>query len=361
MFSPLRFVKFKDPFSYQTSVRSRFERDTFSHNIFSLSFGKHVAAYKCYVEAQDYLSKKSQDTKILLRALRHLPRLKGVTVVFRNGIIGAREIMSAFGLLNGNEVTLDSEYTLPILIEALSESGRKLDTFKLVSDERNSVELFCMSRSMFNSIHEPRFKYVSEPQTNVTAKALWNAFHSDDVAIRLKLISLMDGLREFDMHNLDIDSNDFIGCLYLTSALEPLVGFSRRLEELSICPYVTGTLRGNTQFLHLSSILHESICTSNLKYLRLEYVESPESLLVELFTQNSRSLGLVELEYVRITGSGKWSELFRKARNADFKVLYTFLLLDCGEAQGLVPATVQAQKYLKRITDKCPIAEYGGN
>ena len=122
MFSPLRFVKWKDPFTYQTSVRSRFERDTFSHNTFSLSFGKHVAAYKGYVEAQDYLSKKSQDTKILIRALRHLPRLKNVTVVFQNSIIGAREIMSAFGLLNGNEVTLDSEYTLPVLIEALGES-----------------------------------------------------------------------------------------------------------------------------------------------------------------------------------------------------------------------------------------------
>lgn len=357
MFSPLRFIKWKDPFSYQSSVRSRFERDTFSHNVFSLSFGKHVAAYKGYVEAQDYLSKKSQDTKILLRALRHLPRLKNVTVVFKNEIIGAHEIMSAFGLLNGNEVTLDSEYTLPVLIEALSESERKLDKFNLVSDESTSFELFCMSRRTFNDSHEPRFKYISEPPTNVTAKAFWNAFHGDNGTIRQKVITLMSRLREFNMIGLKIDSNDVIAFHQWSNALEPIVAFSSRLEELSICPNVSGTLGGNGQRLHLSSILHESIYLRRLQYLTLEHVESPESLLVELFTKCSCSLVHVALLYVRITSSGSWSDIFRKARNAEFKVLHDFVLLHCGEAKDVV----RAQRYLKRITDKDPIVECNEN
>ena len=353
MFSPLRFRKWKDPSSYQNSVRSRFERDTFSHNVFSLSFGKHVAAYKGYVEAQDYLSKNSQDTKILLRALRLLPRLKNVTIVFKNEIIGAREIMSAFGLLDGNEVTLDSEYTLPVLIEALSESDRKLEKFNLVCNGSIPLEPIGMSRIMFNYSHEPRFEYISEPPTNVTPKAIFYAFHGANGTIRQKVIHLMGRLREFNMSGLKIDRNDLIGFHQWSDALQPIVAFSSQLEELIICPSVSGTFEGNDYRLRLSSILQKPIYFGHLQHLKLEHVESSESLLVELFTNCSISLVHVALMNVHITRSGSWSDVFRKARNADFRVLYDFVLHHCGEAKGVV----RAQNYLKRITDKCPLDE----
>ena len=361
-------MKFKDPFSYQSSVRNRFERDTFSHNVFSLSFGKHVAAYKGYLEAQDYLSKKSQDTKILIRAFRHLPRLKNVTIVFKNEIIGAREIMSAFGLLNGNEITLDSEYTLPILIEALSESERKLDKFNLVSDDDGiPFELFCMSRKTFNYSHEPRFKYVSEAPKNITTQAFLNAFQGDYSRSRQKVITLMRGLREFNMTGVEIDNNDFLGFRQWSTTLEPIVAFAYRLEELDISPYLSRIPKRNDQRLYLSSILHRSISHSDLKSLTLQHAESPESLLVELFTKCSSSLVQVALFYVRITSSGSWSDVFWKARKAEFKVLENFVLVQCDEANGVVRGqneekdVVRAHNYLRRITDECPVAECNEN
>lgn len=355
MFSPLRLIKFKDPHSYQCAVQNRLERDTFSHNVFSLSFGKHVAAYRGYVEAQDYLSKKSQDTKIILRALRHLPQLKNVTVVFGNETIGAREIMSAFGLLNGNEVTFDSEYTLPVFIEALTESDRKLDTFNLVCEEIISFKLFSWSRRQFNNRHQPRFKYISDPPKEVTAKAFWNTFHGDNDKLRWKVRDLMGRLREFHMNRLKIDSNDVVGFHQCSNALDPIVAFSDRLEELTTCPYVSEF--GVNNRLHLSTILQDSICVDNLRYLKLDHVKSPASLLVELFTKNSCSLVDVTLIDVRITNKGSWSVLLRKTRSAEFKVLNDFVLLACGEANGLV----RAQNYLKRITDKDPIEECNEN
>ena len=356
MFSPLRFVKWKDPNAYQSSVRKRFERDTFSHNIFSLSFGKHVAAYKGYVEAQDYLSKKSQDTKILLRALRRLPRLNDVTVAFQNETIGAREIMSAFGLLNGDEVTFDSEYTLPVFIEALTESGRKFETFNLFNDEGSSMDLFSLSRILFNERHEPRFRYISDPPKNVTPGAFCNAFLGHRSMIRHKVTTLMGGLREFNMSGLEIDSNDLIGSHLWSDALEPIVAFSYLLEELIIAPLVSAMPGENTQRFYLSSILHGSADLRHLRHLELQYVESPEALLVKLLTRCSGSLLHVMLLYVRFTGGGSWSDVFRKARNAEFKVLCDFRLLNCGEGKGLV----RAENYLKHITDKDPIDESNG-
>lgn len=353
VFSPLRFVKFKDPFPYQSSVRNRLERDTFSHNVFSLSFGKHIAAYKSYVEAQDYLSKKSQDTKILTRALRRLPGLKNVTVVFGNGTIGAREIMSAFGLLNGNEVTLDSEYTLPVLIEALSESERQFSVFNLVSVESTSIELYCRSRRSFNDKHEPRFKYVSESPVNITATAFRNAFYGGSNEMRQKVIRLMRKLRVFTMSGLRTDRIDVIPFDRWSCSLEPIVAFASGLEELDITAKVDATPGEDHQQLHLSAILHDTSSFGRLRYLTLEHVVSPEPLLIKLFTGCSCSLVSVFLLYVRVTGGGSWSDVFRKSRNADFNTLHDFGLLHCGGAKGLVCA----QNYLKRLTSKDPIAE----
>ena len=86
-----------------------------------------------------------------------------------------------------------------------------------------------------------------------------------------------------------------------------------------------------------------------------------------MFTRNSGSLAHVALYYVRITSSGSWSDVFRKVRKAEFKVLENFVLIQCGEANGVVrgqneaKGIVRAQTYLKRITDECPVAECNEN
>lgn len=317
--------------------------------MFSLGFGKHVAAYKGYLEAQDYLSKKSQDTNILTRALRRLSRVKNVTIVFHDEVIGAREIMSAFGLLNGNELTRDAEYTLNVLIEALRESDRELDTFNLFSDDRPPLGFFSVSRSSFNYTHGPRFKYVSESPANVTVQAMWNAFQGgDDNKTRLRAIDLMRTLREFRIDGVEIDCNELFVFDRWSHSLEPIVSFAYGLEHLSIAPSVSRLVGENN--LHLSSILHDSTDFKHLRYITLKHVESPEPLLVALFTRCSRTLVGVALLYVRLSGSGSWSDVLRKSRNADFKVLDDFVLIECGGAKDVV----RAQRYLKRLTDTDP-------
>ena len=281
-----------------------------------------------------------------------MPRLKSVTVVFRNEVIGAREVMSAFGLLNGNEVTLDAQYTLSVLMEALSESDRKLDTFGLLPEECPPVELYCLSRRIFNEKHEPRFKYVSGSPAILTAKALWDAFQGDDDNTRFRAIQLMSRLREFKAIGLGIEDDTLFARELWSHSLEPIVAFASRLEELKIIPWVSGPARDSQQ-LNLSYILRGSARFSRLRYVTLERMESPEPLLVALFAGCSRTLVNVTLLHVYVSSSGSWFEVFRKLRNADFNVLYDFVLLHCGEAKGVV----RAQRYLKRITNKDPITE----
>ena len=309
------------------------------------------------MEAQDYLAKKSQDSKILTRALRRLPQLQNVTVVFKNEVIGAREIMSAFGLLNGNEVTRDAEYTLSVLVETLRESDRKLNTFNLVYDDRPSFELFCRSRTIFNDRHETRFKYVSDSPANVTAKALWNAFRGDSNDIRLRAIQLMSGLREFNTSGLEIGCCDLFALNCWSRSLEPILACAYGLEELSISPDVSRAGGGDDKRLNLSYILRGSNRFTLLRHLTLQHIGSPEPLLVTLFTGCSRTLVTVALLYVHVSSRGSWSDVLRKSRKADFNVLSNFVLLHCGEVKDVV----RAERYLKRITDKDPIAESSEN
>lgn len=358
VFSPLRFVKWDNPFPHQTAVRSRFEEDTFSHNLFSLRFGKHVAAYRGYVEAQDYLSKKSQDSKILVRALRRFTKLQHVTVIFGSEVIGAGEIMSAFGLLNGNEVTFESEYTLRVFVESLAKSEREFDVFELVNDEIYPLNLYCRFRRSYNDRHQPRFKYVSESPKIVTAKAFWNVFRGEDGKLRQKVITLMRGLRIFNLCGLQVQEKTLFGFLQWSLALEPIVAFAHKLEELRICPVVEEdpSRIGPPPRIDLLSILHDSIYFKNLKYLTLTQFESSETLLVELFQRCSLSLVEVFLSNGRITRDGNWSGLFRKARNANFRLLQRFVLY-LNETEEIL----EVQDYLKRITDKDPFAKSSEN
>ena len=302
--------------------------------------------------AQNYLSENSQDKTILVRALRRLPQLNDITVAFLNEIIGAREIMSALSLLNGNEVTLDSEYTLPVLIEALSEAKREIKNFRLIPDQGKPLERYNLSRRDFNN-NQPRFKYVSESPAMLTNKAFLNAFTND---VGTKAFILVSGLRELNISGFRIDIDNLSGLPDLNTALKCMVVSSRRLETLRIWPRIYGIVRGNLPRLQLSEILHYSINLSYLQQLELHLVEFSEPFLVGLLIQCSCSLKCVGFSNACLASNGSWSDILRQLRKVDWKVLDKFLLISCGGMQGFV----YVQDYLKRITDKEPIPEANG-
>ena len=274
-----------------------------------------------------------------------------MTVVFQNEVIGAREILSAFGLLNGNEVTLDWGHTLPVLIEALCESKRTLNTFRIISDQGDTpLELYSRSRGEFNITHESRFKYISEDPVTVSTEAFWKALGVDNDNLRLKVTTLMREVRKLDISGLKIDKNNLFGRLLLSVALQPIVAYSYRLEELILCPSVD---MGNTRRLQLSHILRNRNPFCHLRYLELHHVESPGSLLVEVLTKCSRSLIDVMLSDSRIAGTESWSDVLCQLRTAEWPVLNGFVLCDYDGTEWLV----NAQNYLKRLTHKNPIGQ----
>ena len=273
-----------------------------------------------------------------------------MTVVFNNKVIGAREIMLAFGLLSGNEVTLDAEYTLSVLIEALCESAQILDTFNLLSNDSPSFEFFYPSRRNFNDRHETRFEYISESPGNVTASALWDSLNYNSNRIPLRAVQPMSRLREFKMSGLEIGSDASDANLW-SDSLGAIVAFASGLEHLSIDPSVSEADERDNQRLALDVILHYHTPSSCLRSITLSHIESSGSLLVDLSKQCSRTLVSVVVTNVLVFDGGSWSGVLRESRNADFKVLSIFALNDCDGIKGCV----RAHHYLKRTSDQDPL------
>ncbi|MCJ1457003.1 hypothetical protein MMC28_007369 [Mycoblastus sanguinarius] len=136
IFCPLRFVEFDDESEYTKKLKDWLEYDSSSLNSHAPSYGRHLSAYKSYMEAQKYLTKHAMDVKILSRALRGLPQLESIVVDPWNDHIGSTEIHHAFGTSRlGDFLTKDGLHALPVLIQALSALERKTRYFRIGEDE----------------------------------------------------------------------------------------------------------------------------------------------------------------------------------------------------------------------------------
>ena len=274
--------------------------------------------------------------------------MRNVTVAFDDGIIGAQEIMSAFGVLNGNEITFDAEYTLPVLVRALIESKRELEVLNVCPEERPEFAYLDLSRMHLCRELETTFKYVAEPPQKVTLRALSEAFLGHDPDHRLEVINLARHLRELTLSQLDFDTTE----LYLLGGvLQPLTSQAWQLETLIIHPRGNDMPTVHDPLLHFTSLFRGSQSFRHLQLLELRLVESPASLLSDVLSKNSHSLTIVFLHHVRITRGGSWFKVLQNLRSVSFKTLCRFILLDC---EG-VKKVVAAEDYINRITSKNPI------
>lgn len=130
-------------------LKERFANYPFSLSSFDLNVGKHLVAYKGFVEAQNCLAKDSLDIETLARAFRKLPHISDIWIDPHNAVIGASEILGSLGSLEGSEVTLDGQHTLPAFILALEEAqlrplvfilGSKHPKWGLEDDEENQAK-----------------------------------------------------------------------------------------------------------------------------------------------------------------------------------------------------------------------------
>ena len=174
-------------------------------SLVALKYGQHKKAYHAALEDQKYLKIGGLEVKILARAFRGFPNLKKLTIDDFNSNIGSRQLIRDFDVFKAADLlTCNGVYTVPSLIEALSEAGVWLSDLRIGPNvEFESDAGFEMSCYMPNLFLFSDF--LSYPR-RICSKAMSTAFcdpeartHARKILYRLQTLEiseLKDGQRD---------------------------------------------------------------------------------------------------------------------------------------------------------------------
>ena len=102
-----------------------------SLNSLDLALASWHSEFHALVEAQKFMRDTKRDIKMLVRAFKKLTRLSEIDVELAERSIGTHEVFHRMGVLVGGEVEYGASITLPLLVEALTESAVRLESFKI--------------------------------------------------------------------------------------------------------------------------------------------------------------------------------------------------------------------------------------
>lgn len=324
----------------------------------ALSVGRHLAAYKSYIEEQRFLTAKDLDVKILGRAFSGFINLQELNIDFWNRRIGAVELMNALGPYNCNEIlTNDCEYTLPVVFRALSGSRAEIKTLGLgqggwqAYDPGDNPDLGDAVYAGFSLLSSPRPSSRGAEMTmltgypeRLTPQAMYKTFSSYN---KFGCKYALRGLRELAIGQTDV-RNVRQSLLDMVGSIRRLIGFALSIEtftmkEISVGSETTPTLRDVFGTHHLK----------NLRKLDLEGCDATQQHLIDFFTTHCTTVTEISLGGMRVTDSD-WSTALTRLRALSFPALESFILDYCLED---LEGAIYVEDYITHRTDKDPIIE----
>lgn len=356
IFSPLRFIDYKDDKVYRAKVQDWLEYQPSSLSSHALAIGRRMSAYRSYIEAQRYLSSEATDVKILARAFTRLPNLEILRLDWWNFAIGSLELMDAFGrFLAEDLVTCDCEYALPTLLRALSSSRTKFKVFKLGRDDgipyANGGDLSKASRARSSIVPPsraelPRFASTSNPDT-ISVDALSKTFH---ISNHNTCWGALSGLCELSIGEMIFNRSDVNNVSELSrvaAAIRMMIDLTH-VETLVIRQI---SLFHNESKLSLTDTI--PVHWKAIRVLEISWFEATLPALTGFFGYYQKSLVKVILDSVTINESG-WSTALVQLRTFDFACLEFFTLSWCDDDE----CELQVQDYIVKKTDVDPLVVY---
>ncbi|CAF9935069.1 MAG: hypothetical protein ALECFALPRED_006233 [Alectoria fallacina] len=353
IFSPLRFIDYKDDKVYRAQVQEWFEYQPYSLSSHALAIGRHMSAYRSYIEAQRYLSSKATDVKILSRAFTRLPNLETLRLAYANLAIGSLEMVDAFGRFVARDlVTFDCEYALPTLFRALFCSRTKFKIFKLGPDGDYAhggdlSEAVRVRSSLVPLSHAelPSCASTSTPD-RIIVDALSKTFLSPNVEICKGALSQ---LRELRIGKIFFCGSEVPELSRVTTAIRMMIKSAPDIETIVI--HIFGLFYEMPK-PSLTATIPESPL-GNLRVLEVSDHETKLPALTRFFRHHQESLVKVKFSGVNI-GSSDWSTALVHLRTINFACLELFTLTCCdGQEEEL-----EVQDYISKKTDEDPLVVF---
>lgn len=287
--SPLRFID-QDESVYQSKARSHLANQAESPTHEFLTLGKHMAAYRNYIGAQRLLNADSMDTRILGRAFTAFGRLGAISVDFYNNI-GWVQLTSAFGKFSAKDmISCDTEYVLPVLLQALCASGTKLRAIQLGGHG--------YSMGHASRVHS----LVGSSISQTFAMALVHAFKETDVPnyaqafCELRELEIKGILCEYDYDTPRTKATEIL----LDAAIHRLIASAPLLENIDL----NGAYIGGTEGRNVSCMFsyYHGLALERLRILRLKYFNGSAKVIQDFFRLYASKLEEVHLVGVRARG-----------------------------------------------------------
>lgn len=347
VFSPLSFVDWKAPTMMdQDLIITREDQLSASHSPSPLKYGRHLPAYRNFIELQRYLSHEARDFQILMRAFRKLQRLSEIDIEYRNEFIGAEEIVKAFGFSTSYEITLEGNHSFGVLIRALVESQAKIQVFQLGFgwDARGPEA----KRTQSSLLETGRLRLCCDWQLPVlmTARSFSRGTEGlkKDCFADLRIFRYERAHSERGYNRETAQEN--------ADALGRLFQSSRALESVSVGPLVESNWSRRSMPLleHLFRSRYQTI-----SFLELDYVKASEKHFVRFFDNVSSTIVTVKLYHFFFGGNGQWSngsDVLRQLRQFRFPLLQLFCL-GTGYYNG--SAGKHVEEYIKGLSDVNPL------
>ena len=353
IFSPLRFIEYKDDKVYRAKVQEWFEYQPCSLSSHALAVGRHMSAYRSYIEAQRYLSSKDTDVKILSRAFTRLPNLETLRLAYANLAIGSLEMVDAFGRFVARDlVTCDCEYALPTLFRALFCSRTKFKIFKLGpdGDYANGGDLSEALRVRSSLVPLSHAELPSRASTSAPDRIIVDALSKTFPASNVQVCKgALGQLRELRIGKIYLCGSEVAELSRVTAAIHMMIKSAPDIETIVIHIFGLSYAMPNPS---LTAIIPK-YPLGNLRMLEVSDHETRLVALTGFFSYHRKSLVTVKFSGVNI-GSSDWSTALVHLRTINFACLELFTLTFCdGQEEDL-----EVQDYILKKADEDPLVEF---
>ena len=344
-FSPFRFMEPEDHKICDRQLRDTLEFQPGSSSSHINHLEKHMAGYD--IAGQRYLASGSLDVKILSQALSKLPRFKSLILDYEFHGRTLR-LYQVFGGRGGNPgmVTMDGDYSLPVLFTALSNAKVAITALTIRDSSEGS---FCSNDS---SIRLPGFEEGNIPPTasyEAVAKALGETFYPPHNHV------CRAALRELRQFEVDIGNEDDVEDPFCYAAeyngefsniMRDILKWSPQLESIRIA-------QTTENFLWLMKCFPTQGLAKLRKVHLCEFRTDLSDLLL-FFQCHGRGLKDVHLDSVRVDNAN-WAIALDRLRSLEFPDLEIFSLFSCRLSSHDTGNVENACDYIKGATDINPL------
>ncbi|KAG8530210.1 uncharacterized protein KY384_004710 [Bacidia gigantensis] len=114
-------------------VQDEISSESFNINDADIKFTNYLISYEKYNKERYYLSKNGMGERLLARALRRLPNLASVDVVFSSPWIGARMILGQMHGVSGLEYDFSSSEPINTLFHSIIQASIRLKSLRFMN------------------------------------------------------------------------------------------------------------------------------------------------------------------------------------------------------------------------------------